>query len=64
MNGHVAILPNDVRVVRQSDILLRLEHGQSIAEIASWVGVTPQTIHYQLRQMGMSYSRTKGWQKR
>jgi DNA-binding CsgD family transcriptional regulator len=64
MSGYVAILPDNVRVVRQSDVALRLELGDSIADIADYCGVTPQTIHYQLRQMGYVYSRTKGWRKR
>jgi hypothetical protein len=60
--GHVAILPDDVRVVRHTEVIEMLEAGMPIKEIAFYCDVTPQTIHYQLRQMGLRYSRTKGWQ--
>jgi len=62
MARRTVFIAEDVDVVRTSVIREMLDEGSTIAQIAAKCNVTPQTIHYQLRQMGLRYSRTKGWQ--
>jgi len=63
-NDDVAILPDSVRVVRYAEVEHRLHNGCSILDIARFCGVTPQAIHYHLREMGYTYSRTQGWRQK
>lgn len=59
----VTFIQEDEAVVYVTAIPEWLDRGKTIREIADGFNVSPQTIHYHLRKLGYTYSRTQGWQR-